>query len=690
MRFRHIHVENKKVATALLTSTAILLSALFGNCDRMELLKIPETLVDYSSARIAGLVKAPTKARAHSRIIFFVDHSRSMISQNCPDDLDGTTPSLQPDACSPRAGADHVGKRYDVIREWLTMIAERQEPDVQVMIVPFSGGLVDTNRKKLDPQLFKFADLNSAVARATALKFEQEDEKLNPNRALSEKKMGTSVPAHFLAPTRTAIQDEMARLLAAHELHTSLFEFYYVSDGNLAPRRTEIETAMSLAGCPLSCVIDPGVVSCGNQIGSGGLYDLIKPELRKSLTPAEVDQLNRCGGGNALTPILQPDGRFVPSSDICFCLAFGSRIAEYFGRYEDNETAKVLNLMTTLSALPEYFGEGELKIKLIQVTDPGVPVQVDSVALFAEIKKAIPQAELVAFKDMPAAKPSGALPLSKLSYSIDEFYLVNLNSLRNPQGEIVADSDGDGLSDTDEIALGLNPGLTHSGRDGLDICMDRLGVEYGCRQSGCDRHLDQDSDGLNECEEMTIATSNRRRDTSQDGILDSIKVIKGLMPTIDSTSSDLNSDSISDKQALKWGLNPLNTSTNIASSDRIQSGVEFLGYSTAENTGPAQPRYRISADKIPLVRTMAYTEPSPTLSFDRLHLDAIADKDLLLSTPHAANVNQILFVIKARASENRDRVFWLVLKKELLFGASNKLDLDLSEFHELRHPQQDL
>ena len=172
MRFRHIHVENKKVAIALLTSTAILLSALFGNCDRMELLKIPETLVDYSSARIAGLVKAPTKARAHSRIIFFVDHSRSMIGQNCPDDLDGTTPSLQPDACSPRAGADHVGKRYDVIREWLTMIAERQEPDVQVMIVPFSGGLVDTNRKKLDPQLFKFADLNSAVARATALNFQ--------------------------------------------------------------------------------------------------------------------------------------------------------------------------------------------------------------------------------------------------------------------------------------------------------------------------------------------------------------------------------------------------------------------------------------------------------------------------------------------------------------------------------------
>ena len=80
------------------------------------------------------------------------------------------------------------------------------------------------------------------------------------------------------------------------------------------------------------------------------------------------------------------------------------------------------------------------------------------------------------------------------------------------------DSDGDGLTDEQELALGLNIFCNDTDGDGMD---DRFEVV-----SGLDAHdntndwLDPDSDGLANIEEARLGTDARKADTDGDGIID--------------------------------------------------------------------------------------------------------------------------------------------------------------------------
>ncbi len=82
------------------------------------------------------------------------------------------------------------------------------------------------------------------------------------------------------------------------------------------------------------------------------------------------------------------------------------------------------------------------------------------------------------------------------------------------------DSDGDGLTDEQELALGLNIFFADTDGDGMD---DRFEVIHGFNpHDDGDRWLDSDSDGRSNYSEYQDGTDPNNSDTDSDGVVDSL------------------------------------------------------------------------------------------------------------------------------------------------------------------------
>lgn len=87
------------------------------------------------------------------------------------------------------------------------------------------------------------------------------------------------------------------------------------------------------------------------------------------------------------------------------------------------------------------------------------------------------------------------------------------------------DSDGDGLTDEEERALGTDPNNPDTDGDGLS---DGEEVELGTDPT----NPDTDGDGLSDGEEVSLGTDPTNPDTDGDGILDGSEVIVGTDPLV--------------------------------------------------------------------------------------------------------------------------------------------------------------
>lgn len=661
-----------------------LLLIFFQNCGKFELNKIPRSMASYALG-IAGLLESPTKVRAHTRLIFAIDQSQSMALLGCDEDLDGSNPKANPGACSPALGYDSVGKRFDTIKEWLEALKAKNEPDVQVMILPVSGGIVDANRKLTESNLLGFLSIDAAIQRLNNLKLEQQNEIQNPNSPAFNKKMGTSVPFGFLSYAQGKIEQEMHQLLSQRQLYTTLFEFYFISDGLYKPRINEVQKAMQLANCPMECVLDPDYVKCNTLIsneqvfdGNGGIIST-KPPTQDMIAKAQM-----CSGQTGIQGLPQ---NF--SGDACYCLTIGNALYKYLGRHEDNDPTKIITTLMATAGLSDYFMQGNISMNFVSVLDLNTPTPPGTINIFNEYKRMIPQARLVTLDEMAQAIPRSATPLQVLSYKIDKFYVVNLNAVQTETGAWVADSDADGLADYDEENIfGTDPLNERSNSNAL-YCLDGISAKFGCRMSGCNASLDVDGDNLNECEEKTLQTSSSQRDTSEDGIIDYIKVIKNINPLMDATTVDSNSDGFSDDQALSWGYNPL---VNLNAIDTIKfkkmfTQVHFNDYVLTDKGNV--PQYSIEVANIPLVATRAYAQHSQ-LTYDKFGLDPVSGGEYLGPVTRDAGQNDVIFLVKVRSNEVKEKTFWLAYRKLISQNSDGYIKLDLNQFTELRSTRWEL
>ncbi|MBW7947454.1 MAG: hypothetical protein H3C60_13715, partial [Sphingomonadaceae bacterium] len=148
--------------------------------------------------------------------------------------------------------------------------------------------------------------------------------------------------------------------------------------------------------------------------------------------------------------------------------------------------------------------------------------------------------------------------------------VTNTNVIATGKAEAI-DTDGDGLSDDEEIALKTCIGRSATCPDPIDTDGDGYSdfVEHRNRVSGfdptdpnkpqlpCTERDDSDGDGLKDCEEAFLKTDPHNPDTDGDRLSDHLEILLGLDP-LDPTDAlgDHNRDGVRNADQIRAHLSP--------------------------------------------------------------------------------------------------------------------------------------
>ncbi len=189
---------------------------------------------------------------------------------------------------------------------------------------------------------------------------------------------------------------------------------------------------------------------------------------------------------------------------------------------------------------------------------------------------------------------------------------MNRNTLSR-NGEVLIDSDGDGLSDDEEAVLGTDPTLLDSDGDRLG---DGVEVRMGLKPQftptgenidvikGCNADLDTDGDRLNDCEERVLGTDSCIADTDGDGLPDLAEFLGGTNPLIAEDLKDDDRDGLSNVAEIEAHTDPI-------SADIAFQQERRYGYSIVPTTPTPDGRacYELNIYNVTVVGTLA--RPSP-------------------------------------------------------------------------------
>jgi hypothetical protein len=179
-----------------------------------------------------------------------------------------------------------------------------------------------------------------------------------------------------------------------------------------------------------------------------------------------------------------------------------------------------------------------------------------------------------------------ALPTRQVKRVLRDVFLEDLNTVWN-NGELQWDSDGDGISDVEEVRLASNPQKDDSDGNGISDGVELYSFGKPCESAtcspagakvipGCNAYIvaptstipsvrgraDPDKDFLNSCEEQLVLKSDPINfDSNNDWIPDGFALHKKLafIAGEDETNLDPDTDGVSNYNELKGGT-PLNFS----------------------------------------------------------------------------------------------------------------------------------
>jgi len=179
-------------------------------------------------------------------------------------------------------------------------------------------------------------------------------------------------------------------------------------------------------------------------------------------------------------------------------------------------------------------------------------------------------------------------------------------------GQLLVDTDGDGLPDQDEIALGTDPTNPDTDGDGISDGVEvRMGMDplHPDVVNGCSPFIDSDGDRLNDCEERVLGTDPCQSDTDADGVNDLVEFLSNTNPVVPEGLSDSDRDG-------HINLDELVAHTDANSADLsyyTERGYQYT-IQDATPTADGRPCYDIRADNISLVSTLARkNQPLPDI-----------------------------------------------------------------------------
>ncbi|HUB09148.1 MAG TPA: VWA domain-containing protein [Myxococcales bacterium] len=248
---------------------------------------------------------------------------------------------------------------------------------------------------------------------------------------------------------------------------------------------------------------------------------------------------------------------------------------------EDNEIPGLVERIRDLSTQLQPYGS--VTFNTVHVFNPATPIAQGCVVDDAGGTNTCPQltidqdAERLAnmaalgggqFRDFQNNEPINFLSFkvgeSRRPYVFQSFYASNLTAPpESALGDV--DSDGDGLSDAEEIAIGTDPRNRDTDgdgfSDGVEVLAHRNNVDLDPLRPdpGCPANLigvDTDCDGLTDCDEQLIGTSSLLVDSDFDGAPDGLEFLMGTQPTTQDLQFDPDNDGLLNGTELRIHSNP--------------------------------------------------------------------------------------------------------------------------------------
>lgn len=131
-------------------------------------------------------------------------------------------------------------------------------------------------------------------------------------------------------------------------------------------------------------------------------------------------------------------------------------------------------------------------------------------------------------------------------YTLETFFITNLN-VKSGKNGLVADTDGDGLSDAEEDAAGYDKYNRRSAGKVLDSVCEDLNYGVDCEKFTLSCDTSQSEFGLNECDKLALNVTMNIQvgagiDSDKDGIPDILEIRINSFPNLSDSTNDLDFD----------------------------------------------------------------------------------------------------------------------------------------------------
>jgi hypothetical protein len=368
----------------------------------------------------------------------------------------------------------------------------------------------------------------------------------------------------------------------------------FVSDGNPEPR------------CNAGCEDTISNCSDGDDNDGDGRFDGADPDCA-NITDNSLHPDNLYGVCN--TDLEIPEDVYVD---------FKGRCPEY------NQPLQIMQRVQELLELKETYSIGDLTLNSVLLFSPQAIVE--GICPGASTAFGYDRTLATALLQAMASEGNGTFRDVNLT-TAEDFLTFDISSIKadltlssfaafNQHSRVVGktlmpDTDIDGLSDEDEVALSTDRFLRDTDGDNFsDLFEVRLATEGFDATTDtrpairCASDRDGDGDGLNDCEEEFLKTDPIQPDTDGDGILDWTELLYRTDPRVDDALSDLDFDGVTNAEEIKAGTDPLVPDADRYRDERVVYGLDDLGVMDVENpdNGGLEERhcYNFDVQDIPM------------------------------------------------------------------------------------------